>query len=117
MVVRYKGGSRYVCNHLRQQHEVPVCQCLRAAPIDAQVAAAFLEAIASAEIDALSRALKAQRRSCGTLKSSRFSGSAIRPRSLSANSVVSIRTTGSSPASSSGDGRRLSLSYGAQKKR
>lgn len=60
MVVRYKGGSQYVCNHLRQQHDVPVCQCLRAAPIDAQVAAAFLEAVAPAEIDALSRARKAQ---------------------------------------------------------
>jgi hypothetical protein len=32
MVVRYKGGSQYVCHHLRQQHDVPVCQCLRAAP-------------------------------------------------------------------------------------
>ena len=60
MVVRYKGGSQYVCNHPRQQHDVPVCQCLRAAPIDAQVAAAFLEAVAPAEIDALSRARKAQ---------------------------------------------------------
>ena len=37
MVVRYKGGSQYVCNHLHQQHGVPVCQCLRAAPIDMQV--------------------------------------------------------------------------------
>src|SRR3954464_4491071 len=27
--VRYKGGSQYVCNHLRQQYGVPVCQCLR----------------------------------------------------------------------------------------
>jgi hypothetical protein len=45
MVVRYKGGSQYVCHHLRQQHDVPVCQCLRAAPIDSQVAAAFLEAV------------------------------------------------------------------------
>jgi DNA invertase Pin-like site-specific DNA recombinase len=61
MVVRYKGGSQYVCNHLRQQHDVPVCQCLRAAPIDALVAAAFLEAVAPTEIDALSRARKAQR--------------------------------------------------------
>jgi DNA invertase Pin-like site-specific DNA recombinase len=60
MVVRYKGGSQYVCNHLHQQHDVPVCQCLRAAPIDAQVAAAFLEAVAPAEIDALSRARKTQ---------------------------------------------------------
>ena len=60
MFVRYKGGSQYVCNHLRQQYDAPVCQCLRAAPIDAQVAAAFLDAVAPAEIDALSRARKAQ---------------------------------------------------------
>ena len=68
MFVRYKGGSQYVCNHLRQQHDVPVCQCLRAAPIDAQVAAAFLEAVAPAEIDALSRARKAQRRADEALR-------------------------------------------------
>jgi DNA invertase Pin-like site-specific DNA recombinase len=68
MFVRYKGGSQYVCNHLRQQHDVPVCQCLRAAPIDAQVAAAFLEAVAPAEIDALSRARKAQRQADEALR-------------------------------------------------
>ncbi len=62
MAVRYKGGSQYVCNHLRQQHGAPVCQCLRAAPIDARVAAAFLEAVAPAEIAAWARARKAQRR-------------------------------------------------------
>jgi hypothetical protein len=60
MAVRYKGGSQYVCNHLRQQHGAPVCQCLRAAAIEARVAAAFLEAIAPAEIEAWSRARKAQ---------------------------------------------------------
>jgi hypothetical protein len=68
MVVRYKGGSQYVCNHLRQQHDVPVCQCLRAAPIDAQVAAAFLEAVAPAEIDALSHARRAQRQADEALR-------------------------------------------------
>ena len=61
MAVRYKGGSQYVCNHLHQQHAAPVCQCLRAAAIDARVAAAFLEAVAPAEIEAWSRARKAQR--------------------------------------------------------
>jgi hypothetical protein len=68
MVVRYKGGSQYVCNHLRQQHDVPVCQCLRASPIDAQVAEAFLEAVSPAEIDALSRARKAQRQADEALR-------------------------------------------------
>jgi hypothetical protein len=63
MVVRYKGGSAYVCNHLHRQHSAPVCQTLRAAPIDAAVAAAFLEAVAPAEIEAWMRARHAQRRS------------------------------------------------------
>jgi DNA invertase Pin-like site-specific DNA recombinase len=58
--VRYKGGSQYVCNHLKIQRGAPECQNLRAAPIDAQVAAAFLEAVAPAEIDALSKARKAR---------------------------------------------------------
>jgi hypothetical protein len=53
---------------LREQHAVPVCQSLRAAPIDAQVAAAFLEAVAPVEIDALSRARKAQRRTDEALR-------------------------------------------------
>jgi DNA invertase Pin-like site-specific DNA recombinase len=68
MVVRYKGGSQYVCNHLHQHRGVPVCQCLRAAPIDTQVAKAFLEAVAPAEIDALSHARKAQRQADEALR-------------------------------------------------
>src|SRR3954449_2146412 len=67
MTVRYKGGSQYVCNHLRQQHGTPVCQCLRSAAIDASVAAAFLAAVAPAEIDAWARARKAQRPADETL--------------------------------------------------
>src|SRR5215469_11883879 len=58
MAVRYKGGSQYVCNHLRQQHDEPVCQCLRSAAIDRSVATALLAAIAPAEIDAWTRARK-----------------------------------------------------------
>jgi hypothetical protein len=60
MVVRYKGGSQYVCNHLRQQHGAAECQRLRAAAIDAAVAAAFLEAVAPAEVEAWARARQAQ---------------------------------------------------------
>lgn len=41
---RVTSGSQYVCNHLKIERGVPECQNLRAAPIDAQVAAAFLEA-------------------------------------------------------------------------
>src|SRR3954462_74983 len=30
MVVQYKGGTRYLCNYLRQQHGTPVCQSIPA---------------------------------------------------------------------------------------
>lgn len=60
MYVRYKGGGEYVCNHLRSQEGLPTCQHLRAARIDAAVADAFLTALAPAELDALSRARRAQ---------------------------------------------------------
>lgn len=58
MFVRYKGGSEYVCNHLRTQQGLPACQSVRAAAIDAAVGQAFLDAVAPAEVDALSRANK-----------------------------------------------------------
>lgn len=60
MYVRYKGGGQYVCNHLRSHQGLPACQYLRAPRIDAAVAQAFLTALAPAEIDALSRARRAQ---------------------------------------------------------
>ena len=51
MVVQYKGGTRYLCNYLRQQYQVPVCQNLPADPIDAHVVGAFLEALSPVELD------------------------------------------------------------------
>jgi DNA invertase Pin-like site-specific DNA recombinase len=60
MYVRYKGGGQYVCNHLRSHQGLPACQYLRAPRIDAAVAQAFLTALAPAELDALSRARRAQ---------------------------------------------------------
>jgi DNA invertase Pin-like site-specific DNA recombinase len=60
MYVRYKGGGEYVCNHLRSHSGVPACQHIRAARVDAAVADAFLTALAPAELDALSRARRAQ---------------------------------------------------------
>ena len=61
MVVRYKHGSEYVCNYLHKQQGAPVCQVLRAAGIDARVAAAFLEAVTPAEMDAWSEARAVER--------------------------------------------------------
>jgi DNA invertase Pin-like site-specific DNA recombinase len=57
MVVQYKGGTRYLCNYLRQQYRVPVCQNIPGDPIDAHVVKAFLQALSPIELDAYERAL------------------------------------------------------------
>jgi DNA invertase Pin-like site-specific DNA recombinase len=61
MVVQYKGGARYMCNYLRQQHGVPVCQVIPTAPVDAEAVAAFFKALAPAELDAYARAVALRR--------------------------------------------------------
>jgi DNA invertase Pin-like site-specific DNA recombinase len=61
MVVQYKGRPCYLCNYLRQQYQVPVCQNLPADPIDAHVVAAFLQALSPAELDLYSKAVTALR--------------------------------------------------------
>jgi DNA invertase Pin-like site-specific DNA recombinase len=61
MVVQYKSGSRYICNYLRQQHGVPVCQYIPANPVDAEVVAAFFKALAPAELDAFAQAMAVRR--------------------------------------------------------
>ena len=69
MYVRYKGGAQYVCNHLRSHQGLPACQYIRAPRIDAAVAQAFLTALAPAEIDALSRARRAQQQADKAMRS------------------------------------------------
>ncbi len=61
MVVQYKGGTRYICNYLRQQYQVPVCQYIPGDPIDAQVVAAFFQALSPVELDAYAEAQAVQR--------------------------------------------------------
>jgi DNA invertase Pin-like site-specific DNA recombinase len=61
MVVQYKRGTRYLCNYLRQQYQVPVCQRLPADAIDAHVVAAFLEALSPVDLDLYDRAVAALR--------------------------------------------------------
>jgi Recombinase/Recombinase zinc beta ribbon domain len=61
MVVQYKGGARYLCNYLRQQHGTPVCQHIPAGSIDREAVAAFFRALAPAELDAYARALATRR--------------------------------------------------------
>jgi hypothetical protein len=59
MVVQYKGRPSYLCNYLRQQYQVPVCQNLPADPIDAHVVAAFLQALSPVELDLYGKAVAA----------------------------------------------------------
>jgi DNA invertase Pin-like site-specific DNA recombinase len=67
MVVQYKGGTRYLCNYLRQQHGTPVCQYILAGPIDAEAVAAFFKALAPAELDAYARAVAIRREADGAV--------------------------------------------------
>jgi hypothetical protein len=61
MTVSYKRGSTYACAYLQRQHGAAHSTRLRASPIDAAVAAAFLDAVAPAEADALVAAERARR--------------------------------------------------------
>ena len=61
MVVQYKGGTRYLCNYLRQQYHVSVCQNIPGDPIDARVVEAFFQALSPIELDAYERALDAKK--------------------------------------------------------
>ena len=54
-----QGGTRYLCNYLRQQYRVPVCQNLPADPIDAHVVQAFLDALSPVELDLYGQAVAA----------------------------------------------------------
>jgi DNA invertase Pin-like site-specific DNA recombinase len=57
MVVQYKGGTRYLCNYLRQRYRVPVCQTIPADAVDDAVVAAFFAALSPVELDAYAHAL------------------------------------------------------------
>ncbi len=60
MVVQYKGSTRYICNYLRQQDQVPVCQYIPADAVDEYVVQAFFEALSAVELDAYTQAVKVQ---------------------------------------------------------
>lgn len=61
MTVSYKRGSTYACAYLQRLHGAAHSTRLQASPIDAAVAAAFLDAVAPAEVDALVAAERARR--------------------------------------------------------
>jgi DNA invertase Pin-like site-specific DNA recombinase len=60
MVVQYKGRTRYLCNYLRQQYRVPVCQNIPGDPVDEKVIEAFFLALSPIELDAYAQALSVQ---------------------------------------------------------
>jgi hypothetical protein len=60
LLVQYKGGTRYLCNYLRQQYRVPVCQNLPGEAIDRAVVAAFFTALTPVELDVYAQAVAAE---------------------------------------------------------
>jgi DNA invertase Pin-like site-specific DNA recombinase len=71
MVVQYKPKTQYLCNFLRQQYRVPVCQYLPADPIDDFVVRAFFAALSPAELDLYDEAAAAIRREAETVDRAR----------------------------------------------
>jgi DNA invertase Pin-like site-specific DNA recombinase/predicted DNA-binding protein YlxM (UPF0122 family) len=61
LVVQYKPKTHYICNFLRQQYQVPVCQYLPADPIDDFVVRSFFAALSPAELDLYDEAAAAIR--------------------------------------------------------
>jgi len=45
LVVQYKGGTRYLCNFLRQKYRVPVCQHIPGDAVDPSIVEAFFQAL------------------------------------------------------------------------
>src|SRR5579859_917979 len=60
MMVQYKHGTRYLCNALRQQYHVPVCQCIPADSVDQHVVESFFQALSPVELDVYAAAVTAQ---------------------------------------------------------
>lgn len=60
MVVQYKHGTRYLCNYLRQQYHVPVCQYIHADPVDEKIVEAFFQALSPVELDVYAAAVATQ---------------------------------------------------------
>lgn len=68
MTVQYHNRPRYICRSLEQDRGLPRCQNVLASPIDALVVAAFLEAVAPAEVDAFDRAEATRRENDAALR-------------------------------------------------
>jgi DNA invertase Pin-like site-specific DNA recombinase len=68
MVVQYKGGTLYLCNYLRQQYGVPVCQYIPADALDQAVVQAFFQVLSPAELEVYEQALAAREATAQTTR-------------------------------------------------
>jgi DNA invertase Pin-like site-specific DNA recombinase len=71
MMVQYKCNTYYLCNHLRQQYRVPVCQNIPGDPVDQAVLEAFFEALSPVELDVYSRAMSGHKQSLDQARQAR----------------------------------------------
>ena len=113
MVVQYKGGAEYLCNYLRQQYRVPVCQYVPADPVDVRVVAAFSRRYRPSNSMCIRRRWpRSVNRPHGSRRrtGSNSSGCGMRPRSVNANFAVSIPTIAWSRRNWSGAGKQPSAS-------
>ncbi len=58
MCVQYKGGTQYLCNHLKLQTGAAVCQRIPGDAIDDWIVTQFFEALSAAEIDVAAEVLR-----------------------------------------------------------
>lgn len=58
MRVQYKGGTQYLCNHLKQQSGATTCQRIGGDAIDDWVVSQFFAALSAAEINVAAEALR-----------------------------------------------------------
>jgi DNA invertase Pin-like site-specific DNA recombinase len=63
MMVQYKHNTFYLCNALRQQDGVPVCQNIPGDRVDQAVIAAFFQALSPIELDVYAQAMSAHKQS------------------------------------------------------
>src|SRR6266699_446698 len=62
LVVQYKGGTRYLCNFLRQKYRARVCILLPGYAVDLSIVEAFFQALSPIELDVYSRAVAAKQK-------------------------------------------------------
>src|SRR5258707_370231 len=60
LVVQYKGGTRYLCNFLRQKSRMPSSACKQKDIVDPSLLVAFFQALSPTELDVYSRAVDAK---------------------------------------------------------